>query len=182
MKTKHTLLIALTFVAATAFAQKGSTTGGAVIPNPASKATMTPAIDLRAMSITYSLVRRIDDHKAIVRVTGTIKNVGTEKFVSNEKQQGVSLSEIQSSTFPNPVGPTTVKVDRLFSTLDPGATFQISYDMEWSKSNEFPPVHRLNITFDPDIRMDGNTKNDDAIFANNKLDVDGRTTVNAIRW
>jgi uncharacterized protein YdeI (BOF family) len=180
MKNTIKIAVILAIFSNSIFAQKGNT--GAVITNPATKPKMVGAIDLKAESITFSLVRRIDDNRAIIRVTGTIKNVGREKYVSEERQQGVNLSEIQSSTFPNPVGPTTVKKDQLFATLDPGATMQISYDMEWNKSNEFPPVFRLNITFDPDITMDGNTKNDDSVYANNKLDIDARLTVNAIRW
>lgn len=174
--------MAILAVQSVAFAQKKGSSDVFSPANPAVKPSKVSAIDLKAESITFSVVRRIDDQRAIIRVTGTIKNVGTQKYISTERQQGVNLSEIQSSTFPNPVGPTTVKKDQLFSTLAAGATFQISYDMEWYKGNEFPPIFRLNVTFDPDITMDGNTSNDDAVYANNKLDIDGKATINAMRW
>ncbi len=177
---KSIIILAFLAMQSVAFAQKKNT--GAVISDPASKAVLQPAIDLKAMSITFTLIRRIDDNKAIIKVIGTIKNVGTQNYVSRENQQGVNISEVQSSTFPNAVGPTKVKVDRLFSTIPAGGTYQISYEMEWNKSNEFPPIFVLNITFDPDIRADGNTSNDDAVFTNNKLEVDGKATVNAMRW
>lgn len=174
------LIIVLSFLAmqGVALAQKKNNTG-VVIQNPATK---IPAIDLKAMSITFTLVRRIDDNKAIIKVIGTIKNVGTQKYISRENQQGVNLSEVQSSTFPNAVGPTKVKVDRLFSTIPAGGIFQISYEMEWNKSNEFPPIFVLNVTYDPDITYDGNTSNDDTVYANNRLEVDGKATINAMRW
>lgn len=177
------LIIVLSFLVmqSVAFAQKKTNTG-VVVPNPAAKVVPNPAIDLKAMSITFTLVRRIDDNKAIIKVIGTIKNVGTQKYISRENQQGVNLSEVQSSTFPNAVGPTKVKVDRLFSTIPAGGTFQISYEMEWNKSNEFPPIFVLNVTYDPDITYDGNTNNDDAVYANNKLEVEGKATINAMRW
>lgn len=178
---KSLIILAFLAMQVVAFAQKKTNTG-VVISDPASKAVLQPAIDLKAMSITFTLIRRIDDNKAIIKVIGTIKNVGTQKYISNENQQGVNLSEVQSSTFPNAVGPTKVKVDRLFSTIPAGGIFQISYEMEWNKSNEFPPIFVLNITFDPDIRADGNTSNDDAVYANNKLEVDGKATINAMRW
>lgn len=178
---KSLIILAFLAMQVAAFAQKKNNTG-VIISDPASKVRPQPAIDLKAMSITFTLIRRIDDNKAIIKVIGTIKNVGTQKFISNEKQQGVNLSEVQSSTFPNAVGPTKVKVDRLFSTIPAGGIFQISYEMEWNKSNEFPPIFVLNITYDPDITADGNTSNDDAVYANNKLEVDGKATINAMRW
>lgn len=178
---KLIIVLSLLAIQSVVFAQKKTNTG-VVVPNPASKVVPNPAIDLKAMSITFTLIRRIDDNKAIIKVIGTIKNVGTQNYVSRENQQGVNLSEVQSSTFPNAVGPTKVKVDRLFSTISAGGIFQISYEMEWNKSNEFPPIFVLNVTYDPDITSDGNTSNDDTVYTNNKLEVDGKATINAIRW
>jgi hypothetical protein len=180
MKNKIILAVLFSLVSLSIFAQKG---GSGVIVNPAAKPSKVQSIDLKAESITFTLVRRIDANRAIIKVEGVIKNVGTQKYVSLERQQGCTLSEVESSTTTIARGaPISPKKDQLFSTLDPGATLKISYEMEWYKGNEFPPMFMLEVTFDPDIRMDGNLQNDDAVFQNNRLVIDGKAIINAINW
>jgi len=53
------------------------------------------------------------------------------------------------------------------------------YMMNWRTSQEFPPSFELYLNYDPDIRLDGNPQNDDAVPANNSKQIDGQK-INAI--
>ncbi len=45
--------------------------------------------------------------------------------------------------------------------------------MNWRTSVEFPPNFKLYLSYDPDIRMDSNPQNDDAIMTNNMRELSG---------
>lgn len=180
MKNSIKLVFLFVLISTVVVAQKKGTTGGFVNPNSPGKILPAQTIDLKAESITFTLSRRIDANRAMIKVIGTIKNVGTEKYVSNQKQQSAALSESYSSTSTatNP----QLKKEQLFSTLDPGATVVVTYELEWNKSNEFPPLFVLNLSYDPDILIDGNPKNDDKNPGNDKIVVDAKAIVNAMKW
>lgn len=178
MKNSIKLVFLFALISTAVIGQNKGKTGGFVNPNSPGKILPTQAIDLKAESITFTLSRRIDANRAMIKVIGTIKNVGTEKYVSDQKQQSAVLSESYSSTATNP----KLKKEQLFSTLDPGATVVVTYELEWNKSNEIPPLFVLNLSYDPDILIDGNTKNDDKNPSNDKIVVDAKTIVNAMKW
>ncbi|MCM1983705.1 hypothetical protein [Lyngbya confervoides] len=118
-------------------------------------------IDPAAESIQFQVIRRDSQFRGRVRITGVIKNVGSLAYLSQPSQQGLLLYEnnrlVKTSSFQN---------------LAPGATAQISYERDWNSSSpaegEFPPTYKLLITYDPDIRLDGNPNNDDCRSSNNQ--------------
>lgn len=113
--------------------------------------------DLKAMPIEFQVLSRPTAYTARVRVTATVKNIGGADYVSGSNQQGIQLY----------VGQTLVK-NVPFSNLAKGQTRTITYDMTYHTSNEFPPVIKLYISYDPDIKLDGNPQNDECSYTNNQ--------------
>lgn len=178
MKNAIRIVAILMLLTHAMFAQNNFTPNQEAARSIIGGANAAVSIDLKAESITFSVVRRIDANRAIIKVEGTIKNVGTDKFVSNQNQQGAMLGEaINFNGLP-----FTRKNEKLFAQLNPGQTVKVSYEIEWSKSNEFPPFFVLYLNWDPDIRLDGNPKNDDVYPKNDKIIIDGKNTINAINW
>ncbi|MEZ4886444.1 MAG: hypothetical protein R3E32_17035 [Chitinophagales bacterium] len=113
--------------------------------------------DLKAMPIQFQILSRPTPYTARVRVTATIKNIGGTDYISGSNQQSMQLY----------IGSTPVKNEG-FANLAKGTTRTITYDMTYSTSNEFPPMIKLFISYDPDIAIDGNPKNDECTYSNNQ--------------
>lgn len=116
--------------------------------------------DLAAVSIKYQKLSG-GAHSGKVRITGTIKNVGKQNFVSNPRQMYVILYEVSLS------GRTTIKARSSFGNIPSGRTASVSFVKSWYAGNEFPPNYRVCVSYDPDIKKDGNPRNDDCYRANN---------------
>ncbi|HEY8075254.1 MAG TPA: hypothetical protein VIF62_14115 [Labilithrix sp.] len=130
--------------------------------NPPVLTLMCP--DPAAASIDYALVSRATQFSGQVRITGTVRNVGGAAYVSGPNQQLALLYEV-------PIGGRPVLVaQRAFQNLAPGEAVQVSFTRAWSAAIEFPPTYRLIVTYDPDIRLDGNPKNDDCNGGDNVRD------------
>jgi len=116
--------------------------------------------DPRAKTIEYSLVNRTSATTAVILIKGTVDNIGTENYVSGEKQQDIQLWE-----------DTVMVAEMEFQNLAVGETLTIEYERSWSISGqEFVPDHyQLIVTYDPDIRDDGNPHNDDCRLSNNSI-------------
>jgi hypothetical protein len=99
---------------------------------------------------------------------GTVKNVGGAPYVSGPNQQIAQLYEI------NPGGRPRLVASRAFQNLAPNEAVTVTFERDWNSASpaegEFPPTYRLLVTYDPDIRLDGNTKNDDCNSGNNVKD------------
>ncbi len=96
-----------------------------------------------------------------VRIKGIVKNVGKQHFYTNPSQMSVILYEV------HPGGRPRVVAKRSFASIPAGRTASVYFDRNWSTSHEFPPSYRLCVTYDPDIKLDSNPKNDDCNSANN---------------
>ena len=122
--------------------------------------------DPAAERIEFTIVRRDTQFRGQVRITGVIKNRGLADYESQPNQQAMYLYE----------NGTLVKT-QAFQNLASGASAQISYERTWNASSpaegEFPPTYRLLISYDPDIRIDDNPKNDDCVTSNNQLERSG---------
>jgi len=116
--------------------------------------------DPRAKTIEYSLVNRTSDTTADILIKGTVDNVGTENYTSGVGQQSIELWE-----------DTTKVAEQAFQNLAVGAEVTVEYPRSWNISGqEFPPDHyKLIISYDPDIRDDGVTTNDDCRLTNNSI-------------
>ncbi|MGB1241007.1 MAG: hypothetical protein ACPG49_00700 [Chitinophagales bacterium] len=119
--------------------------------------------DLKAMPIQFTVLSRPTAYTAKVKITAIVKNIGGADYISGRNQQGMQLY----------VGSTLVK-NMPFTNLAKGQTKTITYYMTFSIANEFPPMIKFYISYDPDIAMDGNTKNDECTYSNNQSSRDSR--------
>jgi hypothetical protein len=128
--------------------------------------------DPAATEIRFSIVRSYTQFKKRIRITGIVKNIGRQPFVSGPNQASAHLYEM-------PLGSSSGRLvaQRAFRNLNPGATVQVFYERDWNSSSpsegEFPPNYKLLIVYDPDIYMDANKKNDDCNQRNNKKERSG---------
>lgn len=133
--------------------------------------------DPAVQRIDFAIVSKTSQFSGKVRITGVVKNVGFEPYISGPNQQEVFLYE-------GPMGGTPRLVARQkFQNLNPGQEVRVVYERNWDASSpaegEFPPSYKVIITYDPDIRMDGNPKNDDCNMNNNQKERSG-TEINAL--
>ncbi len=119
-----------------------------------------PCPDLKADKVDFEIIREKTSHILEVRVTGVIKNVGSQTYTSGANQQSINLYLDRTLMMQRKTGLTS---------LAPGATASVSFVTEFYKNNEFPPTAKVVISYDPDIKNDGNSMNDDCRNANNSL-------------
>jgi len=134
-------------------------------------------MDPAANEIRFSIVRRISQFKARVRITGVIKNIGSKAFQSGPNQAKAYLYQVPLGGTPRTVAQREIR------TLAPGASFNLVYERDWNSSSpsegEFPPNFKLSILLDPDIYMDANENNDDCNQGNNNKERSG-TEINTM--
>jgi hypothetical protein len=130
--------------------------------------------DPATTKIKYELIKRYSQYQGRVRITGFVKNNGTQPYISGSNQQGVLLYELH----PGGVAPRVIK-DQSFQNLAPGQEVQVVFERDWSVSDEFPPNYAILLTYDPDITIDGNSQNDDCNLSNNRLERRG-SDINAL--
>ena len=130
-------------------------------------------IDLQATAINFSIEKETD-FAGTATITGIVTNIGSENFVSSTNQQRILLYERPSGSS----GTGTLIGEVNFTTLNAGEQLTVSYTRNWDSSSpgegEFPPNYVLQITYDPDITVDGNENNDDKNSANNSLTENGK--------
>ena len=144
------------------------------LPIATVKPTTIVCIDPAATAIEYSMITKQTPTSGVVRIKATVKNVGNGAYVSRLEQQEAQLYMVPAGG----ANPQLIARQR-FQNLDPGGVVTVIADRPWSTSTEFPPSFRLVIAYDPDIRNDGNPKNDDCRMTNNTLDRQG-TEINAL--
>lgn len=134
-------------------------------------------IDPAALSLTAVVKRRLSAHTVELAIVGVVTNIGSEDFVSGKGQQAVRLYEHAPGAKAVPV------VTEEFGKLPSGKKIVVELKRSWSRSAEFPQDFRLQIDYDPDIRMDGNRRNDDVVVKDNAKELKG-TKVTAIvaKW
>ena len=129
-------------------------------------------IDPAAMHIKFDIVRRDTPFRGRVRVTGVVKNVGTEQYIDPRGRSGaVNLYRAKPFTTSNLVKSVPLK------NLRPGQTQTVIHERDWNSSSssegEFPPTYWLDISYDPDIRADSCPTNDDCNWGNNRRSASG---------
>ncbi len=133
-----------------------------------------PRIDPAVTALKVKLLRKYSGFHARIAIVGYVKNIGNKDFESSPGQQSATLvKNIPGVRVP------TVQKQRQFTTLPAGKGFIVVYETDWRTSQEFPPSFELYLSYDPDIRLDSNPQNDDAIPTNNSRKLDGRK-LNAI--
>lgn len=132
-------------------------------------------LDLAVTEIRFSIVSVKDRYNGTVKIEGIVKNTGGLNYTSGENQQTILLYEETPGLSPKLVA------SRSFRNLAVNGTVSVSYTRAWRTSDEFPPSYTAIIVFDPDIYLDGNTSNDDANSANNRLTKQG-AEINLLNW
>lgn len=134
-------------------------------------------IDLAAYEIRVSVISASTDNKAKLKIEGIIKNVGRLNYSSAAGQQVALLYEEVPGTAPR------LMATKNFQNLAVNASTSFYITKSWDKTAnaEFPPNYFLIVTFDPDLYIDGNNNNDDAVSTNNKITKTG-AEINAMRF
>ncbi|MBY0477519.1 MAG: hypothetical protein K2Q24_07720 [Chitinophagaceae bacterium] len=132
-------------------------------------------LDLAVTEIRFSIVSVKDRYNGTVKIEGIVKNTGGLNYTSGENQQTILLYEETPGLSPKLVA------SRNFRNLAVNGTVSVSFTRAWRTSDEFPPSYTAIIVFDPDIYLDGNTSNDDANSANNRLTKQG-AEINLLNW
>jgi len=135
-----------------------------------------PRIDPAAVSLQVRLIRKISDYEAQIAIVGVVKNIGNQDFRSSPGQQSVVLQQ----TLPGSSRPTVLS-QQAFTNLPAGQSLIVMKTISWRTSIEFPPSFQLYLSYDPDIRMDSNKQNDDAITSNNSRTLDGMKVNDIVR-
>lgn len=121
--------------------------------------------DPMAADIKFQIVRRDNQFRGRVRISGTVTNNGLKNFQSGRNQQSIILYEIVPGARPREVA------RRNFINLAAGQSINVSFVRNWNISSpaegEFPPSYRVCLTYDPDIYIDGNDNNNDCNQRNN---------------
>ena len=111
------------------------------------------------------------------RLVGVVRNAGRANFATAAGQQVVDLYQL-------PRGGSARRLQSwAFGSIPAGGSASESaYDvLRWRLSDEFPPSFRFSITYEPDIRTDGNKSNDDCQMGNNSTTITGEQINAAIR-
>lgn len=156
MKLRHLSVLCVLFVLAAAGAFAGP-----VGPDPA------------VVRIDFSIRKdKFHPTRGTAMIIAVVKNVGTAPYNTRAGQQNVQIFEMPLGGTP---GPAKKVCD--FGSLLVNAEYRCELDRPWDSSSpaegEFPPNYKAMIVYDPDIRLDGNPKNDDINSKNNQLQVSG---------
>lgn len=161
-----------TFTAALALTLALSAHTALISPNPSIRPGTLPVPDLRcpvdpsATKIDFQILSTTSTYRGLVKIVGTIKNLGKEAFVSKSGQQIILLYE-----------DSRIVARKPFINLASGATDMVIFQRNWDASSpaegEFPPTYKVVISYDPDIFIDGNVKNDDCNQRNNEISRSG---------
>ena len=135
-----------------------------------------PTIDPAVTSLGVTMIGKLSDTEAIIRIGGTVKNIGNRDFRSGRGQQSVVLAK----RFPGSGIPEVLEHFD-FAPLGAGQLRNACQRMNWEISQEFPPSVELAITYHADIRTDGNPQNDDWDSSNNYSEISGWQITAAVR-
>lgn len=155
------------------YVQQNKLPEGTTIP----VALLKKDIDLAAYEIKVTVISASSDSKAKLKIEGRIKNVGRLNYSSGAGQQVALLYEEVPGTAPR------LMATKNFQNLAVNASTSFYFTKSWDKTAnaEFPPNYFLIVTFDPDLYIDGNNNNDDAVATNNKITKPG-SEINEMRF
>lgn len=165
MKKSIVFLGILLFSMSMVFAQVREKPPKADINNSANFKLENYCPDPAISKINFKVLNQTGPHTGEIRVQAILKNQGGRDFISGPGQAAVLIYE------QHPGAPPTLVVNREFRKLEAGTFKKIAFKRTWNSSSpaegEFPPTYIVTISYDPDIRMDGNKQNDDCNLENN---------------
>jgi hypothetical protein len=135
--------------------------------------TKTPQLQMKAVGCPDPAITELrvgwpaknPDGTYTFRVVAIVTNVGQAPFESARRQTGITLKEgprvLSSGVWPSRMAETIA--------LARGEAFsQVATVTRWSPTSEFLTDFTAELSYDPDIRMDSNPKNDDCGAGNNR--------------
>ena len=141
------------------------------IPLPPQRPCEGPDPAVISQKVIKSIVVRNGVKIGVLRITSTLKNVGTQDFVSRPGQQGFVIQ----AKNPDISGPRAYEslASKDFTRLNKGAsitltaTYEIPHIIEWGHRTprfgecKAERVIMSFVSYDPDILLDSNPQNDD---------------------
>lgn len=130
----------------------------AIKPGALQRACIDPAI----AEFQVGIIQRDPANRFAGRVQfkAVLKNVGNQDFVTGPNQQAVQIHS----------GRTLLK-NEAFGNLRVGEVKIIAVIVPWNAATEFQEPVTARIVYDPDIFIDGNTRNDDCNRSNNSKSI-----------
>ena len=101
-------------------------------------------------------------------LAAAIRNEGAGEYRSSAGQQ-----EVQVFKKPQGTAAQLVQAQRFGNLAVRGRVEVVHREMNWSTKVEFPADFEFVIVYDPDIKADGNSSNDDCRAANNRRSITG---------
>jgi hypothetical protein len=166
------------FVSLAMAAPPAGSTGQTVTPSASGPLTplpkgvqdkMRPVLACRPdLTISRIILTRSGPTRNIISVSVEVKNIGRDSFVSDPRQAGVSAVLTNGNTN----GVTNLDLGSIAelsggsARIYNGITGSMPFD-----TFEFGGEVRAAINYDPDITIDGQPCNDDAVYANNTFAV-----------
>lgn len=140
------------------------------VPAGAIQAALNPNCPNPRVKEVKAQVLSQNSRYAQVRITAVVENAGQVEYRSNPRQQSITLARDgrRVST-------------QGFTVIRPGNRFYVTYDETVSVHGygEFTPTFHAYLSYDPDIRIDGNPANDDCRANDNRKSLSGNV-VNAL--
>ena len=127
-------------------------------PGRLQKTCVNPAI----VELQVGIIRRDPRNRfqGTIQAKAVLNNRGNADYVTNPNQQSVQIH----------LGRRLLKNER-FGNLRKGETKIIAVQLPWNAAGEFQENLTARIVYDPDIRMDGNPRNDDCNMRDNSKTV-----------
>ncbi|HEX7045281.1 MAG TPA: hypothetical protein VF203_11775 [Burkholderiales bacterium] len=149
----------------------GGSAAGVQRLQPKGPIRLACSVDPAAQPLRVVHVRKGPDRTYVFYLVAPVKNLGSSTFRANRGQAEITLR----------MGTRVVNRQPL-TVLAPGATRDGGTTISgWRLSDEFPPDFTLEISYDPDIRVDGNPENDDCRMTNNKATLSGAEVLRVLR-
>lgn len=111
-------------------------------------------------SIRVGWPGRYNDGSYTFKLLMYVHNRGNAAFVTDPRQVGINVYEgsrlVETRRFPPNAVPPGGKTDGFVHAIE-----------RWSATSEFTADYKVEVLYDPDIRMDNNPQNDDCVMTNN---------------
>ena len=127
--------------------------------------------DLKITKILVDDINRRPDKSYDFTLYGYLVNASGSDWVSSEGQQSVYIYKNKELARDAPF-------QNMYNNTSTGFHLEVQ---NWKLNNPNPPNYSYRITYDPDIHVDGNDKNNDCSSKNNTMTISGEKINKAIR-
>ncbi|MFP4003695.1 MAG: CARDB domain-containing protein [Alphaproteobacteria bacterium] len=125
-------------------------------PGTLQKTCINPAI----VELQVGIINKSGQYAGTIQLKAVLKNIGNADYVSRPNQQSVQFHH----------GGKLIENVR-FGNLAEGQVKILKARLPWNATSEFQDTLSARIVYDPDIRNDGNPRNDDCRMGDNRKTV-----------